>query len=476
MRCTALAVSALTLGAVTLLWAAPAGAAQTGVVVAAAGSDTSEGMMTQFMNFLHGSNIQLTIGGTANTPVDFYNIPASPGAYSALSGGKFVVPGESATATDCPSDVTWTVDPAAPGGNTALSTGQKGTGPFGSGAGRNYLATEDSGTGPAGNGLNGNGGAETAGHGFGCVDIARSSGAPRAAGGGDKSTFEYYAYAFDALSWATTSTHAPAVLTHQQIKDIYLCNVTNWNQVGGTDGPIVRYLPQAGSGTRSFFISDVLGGHTPDNVDDNTSNDHCGTAITNGAKPLQLVEENQAKTVAGADVDAAILPFSAALWNYYTFNEINGSIDKRCPPHGTCAKLGAITTTGGNVTASPTLWVPGDHAYELNTGGVVTDANVKQFSGSAWNEATGSFVGIRYIYNVLDNVANTRGYQAAWQEFGFDNTSNTGSKGQLCDSSTGFGGTAGALMVSDGFAPLPALANSNSNKPGSNCRFFAGVN
>ena len=34
---------------------------------------------------------------------------------------------------------------------------------------------------------------------------------------------------------------------------------TNWNQVGGDNEPIIRYLPQAGSGTLSFFETRILG-------------------------------------------------------------------------------------------------------------------------------------------------------------------------------------------------------------------------
>ena len=39
--------------------------------------------------------------------------------------------------------------------------------------------------------------------------------------------------------------------------DIYKGDVTNWNQVGGTAGVIKPLIPQAGSGTRSFFVAQL---------------------------------------------------------------------------------------------------------------------------------------------------------------------------------------------------------------------------
>ncbi|HZN15012.1 MAG TPA: substrate-binding domain-containing protein [Acidimicrobiales bacterium] len=472
LRGGALLVAALGMSAASLVSVAPpAGATTTGVVVTSAGSDTSEGVMTDIMNTLNnnGTGTNVTVNG-ATTAAKTFNIPASPAVYSALPGNKFTVPGESATATDCPNDIDWVKDPAAPSGNTALSTGARGTAPFGSTAGRNYLATESGGTGPAPNG----GPAETAGQNFGCIDVARSSSGPRGAGAGDKSTFRYYAFALDALTWATTSTKAPLVLTHQQIRDIYLCNVTNWNQVGGQDGPIVRYLPQAGSGTRSFFISDVLANVTPDNS---------GNCAGGGDRTLRLVEENQALTVTSADQDKAILPYSAALWAYQTSNSSNPTLDKRCPFKGACARLGYMTTTGGNVTANPVRWNDIDGNFELDTsaGGVVKDSNVKQFQnnsgGPAWNESTGSFIGVRYIYNVLDKVgggAGRRGYQAALALLGFDNTTG-GSKGVLCNNASGVGIALSAFIISAGFAPLTSTINAISNAAGSNCREYPGV-
>src|SRR5215813_8711099 len=58
----------------------------------------------------------------------------------------------------------------------------------------------------------------------------------------------------DAITWATqTVTAAPKTLTPAQLSAIFTCADTNWSQVGGKNAPIKAFLPQAGSGTLSFW-------------------------------------------------------------------------------------------------------------------------------------------------------------------------------------------------------------------------------
>src|SRR4051794_14437503 len=67
---------------------------------------------------------------------------------------------------------------------------------------------------------------------------------------------QQFPFALDTLGVAVSgsvASHAPASLTGAQILSIYKGDTTNWNQVGGTAGVIKPYIPQAGSGTRSFF-------------------------------------------------------------------------------------------------------------------------------------------------------------------------------------------------------------------------------
>jgi ABC-type phosphate transport system substrate-binding protein len=100
---------------------------------------------------------------------------------------------------------------------------------------------------------------------FLCTNFARSS---RARGASDPAFgpggVAFVALAGDAVSWSTPSvnTAAPATLTPAQLASIYTCSVTNWNQVGGANQAIVPFLPQAGSGTLSFWLT-ALGNITP---------------------------------------------------------------------------------------------------------------------------------------------------------------------------------------------------------------------
>lgn len=49
-------------------------------------------------------------------------------------------------------------------------------------------------------------------------------------------------------------------LTFQQLAGIYMGQVTNWKQVGGTDARIILYGRENSSGTYTFFKDHVLGG------------------------------------------------------------------------------------------------------------------------------------------------------------------------------------------------------------------------
>ncbi|WP_224249465.1 phosphate ABC transporter substrate-binding protein [Hyalangium gracile] len=49
-------------------------------------------------------------------------------------------------------------------------------------------------------------------------------------------------------------------LTQEQLKGIYLGDITNWKEVGGPDAPIVVYSRENSSGTYTFVKDTVLGG------------------------------------------------------------------------------------------------------------------------------------------------------------------------------------------------------------------------
>jgi ABC-type phosphate transport system substrate-binding protein len=134
-----------------------------------------------------------------------------------------------------------------------------------------------------------------------CLDFARSS---RARAGTDPTNITFVTLAGDAVTYSTQpGSNAPANLTTAQLTAIYNCTDTNWNQVGGPNAPINAFIPQSGSGTRSFFLS-ALGLANPGacvsssatqvgaaGANDNTLEENEGTAAslngtcTNGACP-----------------------------------------------------------------------------------------------------------------------------------------------------------------------------------------------
>ena len=129
-----------------------------------------------------------------------------------------------------------------------------------------------------------------------CVDIVRST---FGRSFNEPSTFQYFAYALDAVTLAHfQGSAAPASLSVDEIRKIYNCTYTNWSQVGGANAPIHRYIPQNGSETRVHFVEGVLGGVEPSTA--------CG--------PVTQVQENVGSAVPAADRFNAILPYLLSQW------------------------------------------------------------------------------------------------------------------------------------------------------------------
>ncbi len=128
------------------------------------------------------------------------------------------------------------------------------------------------------------------------IDFARSSSAisttEQSAG------LKAFPFALDTLKMAvskTVASHAPTSLTPAQILGIYKGDFTTWDQVGGTStATIAPKVPQAGSGTRSFFLAQLQ-----------TFNG--GVAVTLGGSVVEVQEHDD--TPIKNDPDA-IAPFS----------------------------------------------------------------------------------------------------------------------------------------------------------------------
>lgn len=357
-----------------------------------------------------GADATLEVSGAIVTGTNNYNIPTLPQT-------PFAVPGDA----NCP-DLEYVI--ATPGPNQVIA-------PISAGTGLNMLKAQS--TNPVGQ--------------RGCLDIARSSSSPRGLAQ-DNATFEYYAFALDSASWATTSLLAPATITKQQLKDIYNCTITDWSELpGGGSGPIQRYFTQVGSGMGAFFQSDLLDGQDPLAV---------SSADCPAAKRRQ---QSDASLIDPGDIQKAILPYATSNFIFQANNRTNPTLDKR---NG--ARLGGITVPGpSEVRGLPVEWNGLDAVWQQNTspGGVVTEGNAKV------NTPVPAFPGIKYVYHTIDSISPS--YAEAAGLVGFNNVP-AGAKSVLCT-----GGRNSALL-SYGFGPLttasPPGNGAGSNLAGSTCRKY----
>ncbi|MEJ7583542.1 MAG: substrate-binding domain-containing protein [Acidimicrobiales bacterium] len=260
----------------------------------------------------------------------------------------------------------------------------------------------------------------------GCIDFARSS---RGRSGSDPAGLDFFAFARDAVTWARFPTTcpggdadpagcAPTNLSTTQLRGIYNCDqpgglpkFTNWSQVGGDNEPIRRYLPQAGSGTLSFFETRILGlTSAQQGVLDDTA---CTTRPTR-------VQENSGAAVLAAERAFAIVPYSFAQHTA----QANGAV----PDLRAGAQLGSINGVAPTATTI----------------------------------SNGSFLGVRYVYNVTK-----QGSPAFARTLNFVGVrpAADGGNGFICSDNA----NVQAAISRFGFVPL-ALAPAGAGLPNSRCR------
>lgn len=122
-----------------------------------------------------------------------------------------------------------------------------------------------------------------------CVDLARSSAGPRSSG----TTYTYVPFGVDAVTVAiNTNSFLPTNYSLAVLRGIYQCSVT---QIAGV--AVTPVLPQSGSGTRSYWLSQM-------NITE--------TDISNGLYPCLTVtvQENDGTALTGHN--DYIMPFSAS--------------------------------------------------------------------------------------------------------------------------------------------------------------------
>lgn len=365
--------------------------------ITAVGSDTTQDVMATLLG--------LTTPG-AGTTINNINAQQNP-AVTVNSDAS------------CSTTIIWHTAPGA--GETAS--------PNGSGAGRTALLAE-----------------ETAGAGGtprGCVDIARSSGAPQGKAT-DGNNFEYYAYGMDSVAAVTASPFAPGSISQADLIKIYNCTFTDWAQLpGGGHGPIQRYIPNnASSGTAKFWKSDMIPGVASGGVGIIKAAGTVAGSIYACPDVIVTGEENDFKNILVDNHDSAILPFSVGQWLFMSKLRLNPSLDLR---YGTRV-VGQVTPT---VNANTIRWEPLNNNYVVNSGSSV-DTPVNE-ANIGVNLATPDFRGIRYIYNVVDNILPD--YGDAKDIVGFTNTAASANKSPICS------GTRSSTISSAGFAPLSAAGN-----------------
>ncbi|WP_300603328.1 substrate-binding domain-containing protein [Trebonia sp.] len=230
-----------------------------------------------------------------------------------------------------------------------------------------------------------------------CIDYSRSSGgrsstSPKLGPGG----VAYVAFAKDAVTWATRSTKhggsdAPKSLSLTQLEGIFKCTTTNWDQVGGKDAKITVFLPQAGSGTLSFWEK-VMG------------------ITTLGSCVSQKPEENEG-TYAGFNSPNAIFIYSVGDYVAQVYHS---------PVCGKAPKAGQ-NLFGCNVTGYLQL-------DEINGVSPVTSAKVPVINYSKFPSEF-----IRTLYNVVRYSTTTADHIPAYLESIFS-AATAKVKGYLCTS------------------------------------------
>jgi ABC-type phosphate transport system substrate-binding protein len=194
-----------------------------------------------------------------------------------------------------------------------------------------------------------------------CIDFARSYRGPQSTdppfGPGG---IAFVTLAGDAVTYATRDaasggTKAPRSLTTAQLRAIYECQVTNWDQVGGRNAPIHAFLPQSGSDITSFFLTALGGGVTPITP---------GPCVSDGGNTLQ---QNEGVNPLLNDPDA-IVPYSVGAYLAQAFHSAaclkpgcTGS--PACKPAGAqnlfgCDQHGVLRLNKISGTAPVTPWPP----------------------------------------------------------------------------------------------------------------------
>jgi ABC-type phosphate transport system substrate-binding protein len=287
-------------------------------------------------------------------------------------------------------------------------------------------------------------------------NFARSS---RAFSSSDLKGLNFVAYAQDAVTWFHYTAHASVAtpsggvtnLTKAQLQAIWNGTDTNWNQVGGTNAPIVVFSAQEGSGTQGTWKSFL--GYDPSA---STNAVNCYTP-SGGSKtcvgPAVIFENEDAQIAKGA------------------FTSTQSGFTSSANP------------VWGNHKAATTAQIQEDAIFffsfgryslqcgtnNKNCGGSPLPAGTTNALGSidsvAPSQATienGTFEGDRFLYNVYSNGSNSNIPAATGatvnyvSEVGFVCNPNKGGSSNVLDGATGkaYISEIQAIIKAQGFYPI----------------------
>jgi len=180
-----------------------------------------------------------------------------------------------------------------------------------------------------------------------CIDYARSS---RARASTDPNTISFINLAGDAVTVATQpSSHRPAnLLTTAALTGIYNCTIRRWNQIpgnaGGSTALISPFIPQNGSGTRSFFLGAL--GLTAPGPCVSSSATRAGAL---GANDNTLEENEGVAPILNTNKLNVIFPFSVGKWIAENFHSASCGTIAQCFAHPTqCTPTGTQNRFGCN--------------------------------------------------------------------------------------------------------------------------------
>jgi phosphate transport system substrate-binding protein len=160
------------------------------------------------------------------------------------------------------------------------------------------------------------------------------------------------AVAKDGVTFYVSEKNPLSALTMEQLRDIYLGDVTNWKEVGGPDAPIVLYSRENSSGTYAFVKEELLknGDFAPNAqtlpgtaaVVNAVSKDkngigYGGAAYAKGVKELKITVGKESIEPSAANVKSGKYPMSRSLFFYtrgVAAGDAKGFIDFCLSPAG----------------------------------------------------------------------------------------------------------------------------------------------